>query len=145
VNIDTAYMRGDKKQNIHMHIHTHTYKHTYRWELRADYTKYDKKEKNPARPPYERYRSIRAPLFPLKLYDKTTPRHNKGFMYDLVVIGGGSGGLAASKEAARLGAKVAVLDFVKPTPYGSKWGLGGTCVNVGCIPKKLYHTAAIYG
>ncbi|KAJ1490555.1 hypothetical protein T484DRAFT_1776948, partial [Baffinella frigidus] len=54
-------------------------------------------------------------------------------------------GLAASKEAARLGAKVAVLDYVRPTPYGSKWGIGGTCVNVGCIPKKLYHTAAIYG
>jgi len=50
-----------------------------------------------------------------------------------------------AQEAARLGAKVAVLDYVKPTPYGSKWGIGGTCVNVGCIPKKLYHTAAIYG
>ena len=66
-------------------------------------------------------------------------------MYDLVVIGGGSGGLAASKEAARLGAKVAVLDYVKPTPVGTTWGIGGTCVNVGCIPKKLYHTAANYG
>jgi thioredoxin reductase (NADPH) len=50
---------------------------------------------------------------------------NHGYMYDLVVIGGGSGGLACSKEAARLGAKVAVLDFVKPSPHGSKWGLGG--------------------
>jgi len=68
-----------------------------------------------------------------------------GFEYDLVVIGGGSGGLAASKEAAKLGAKVAVLDFVKPSPAGSKWGLGGTCVNVGCIPKKLMHTAALLG
>ena len=28
---------------------------------------------------------------------------------------------------------------------GSKWGLGGTCVNVGCIPKKLMHTAALMG
>ena len=28
---------------------------------------------------------------------------------------------------------------------GSTWGLGGTCVNVGCIPKKLMHTAALYG
>lgn len=41
-----------------------------------------------------------------------------GYDYDLVVIGGGSGGLAASKEAASLGKKVAVLDFVKPTPQG---------------------------
>lgn len=65
--------------------------------------------------------------------------------YDLVVIGGGSGGLACAKEAANLGAKVAVLDYVKPTPIGTKWGLGGTCVNVGCIPKKLMHQAALLG
>lgn len=68
-----------------------------------------------------------------------------GYDYDLVVIGGGSGGLAASKEAAKYGAKVAVLDFVKPSPAGSSWGLGGTCVNVGCIPKKLMHNAALVG
>jgi thioredoxin/glutathione reductase (selenoprotein) len=65
--------------------------------------------------------------------------------YDLVVIGGGSGGLAASKEAARLGKRVALLDYVKPTPIGTSWGLGGTCVNVGCIPKKLMHQAALIG
>ena len=68
-----------------------------------------------------------------------------GYDYDLVVIGGGSGGLACSKEAADMGARVAVLDFVKPSPAGSTWGLGGTCVNVGCIPKKLMHTAALVG
>lgn len=28
---------------------------------------------------------------------------------------------------------------------GTKWGLGGTCVNVGCIPKKLMHQAALLG
>jgi FAD binding domain len=49
-----------------------------------------------------------------------------GYDYDLVVIGGGSGGMAAAKEAAALGAKVALLDFVKPSPIGTVWGLGGT-------------------
>lgn len=65
--------------------------------------------------------------------------------YDLIVIGGGSGGLAASKEAVKLGKKVALLDYVKPSPIGTSWGLGGTCVNVGCIPKKLMHEAALRG
>ena len=65
--------------------------------------------------------------------------------YDLLVIGGGSGGLACSKAAAKYGKKVAVCDFVKPTEAGTTWGLGGTCVNVGCIPKKLMHQAAQIG
>ena len=64
--------------------------------------------------------------------DGYTPEH--GYDYDLIVIGGGSGGLAASKEAVAQGAsKVAVLDFVKPSPKGTKWGLGGTCVNVSFL------------
>ncbi|XP_076755891.1 thioredoxin reductase 1 isoform X3 [Xylocopa sonorina] len=67
------------------------------------------------------------------------------YMYDLLVIGGGSGGLAAAKEAVNFGAKVAVLDFVTPSPRGTTWGVGGTCVNVGCIPKKLMHQAALLG
>ena len=78
---------------------------------------------------------------PAMIPDNHTPNHSHD--YDLVVIGGGSGGLAASKEAAAHGARVAVLDYVKPSPAGSSWGLGGTCVNVGCIPKKLMHTAAL--
>ena len=64
------------------------------------------------------------------------------YTYDIFVIGGGSGGLSAAKEAAQLGKKVGLADFVKPSPQGSKWGLGGTCVNVGCIPKKMMHFAA---
>uniref|UniRef100_A0A914XA24 thioredoxin-disulfide reductase (NADPH) n=1 Tax=Plectus sambesii TaxID=2011161 RepID=A0A914XA24_9BILA len=69
----------------------------------------------------------------------------KPHKYDLIVIGGGSGGLAAAKEAARLGKKVACLDYVQPSTQGTTWGLGGTCVNVGCIPKKLMHQTAILG
>jgi pyruvate/2-oxoglutarate dehydrogenase complex dihydrolipoamide dehydrogenase (E3) component len=59
------------------------------------------------------------------------------------VIGGGSGGISAARWAAETGAKVACADFVKPSPVGTEWGLGGTCVNVGCIPKKMMHYAAL--
>ncbi|XP_075810279.1 thioredoxin reductase 1, cytoplasmic isoform X1 [Microtus pennsylvanicus] len=69
----------------------------------------------------------------------------ESYDFDLIIIGGGSGGLAAAKEAAKFDKKVLVLDFVTPTPLGTRWGLGGTCVNVGCIPKKLMHQAALLG
>lgn len=67
------------------------------------------------------------------------------YEFDLAVIGGGSGGLAAAKEAAQLGKRVTLFDFVQPSPPGTTWGIGGTCVNVGCIPKKLMHRAAVLG
>ena len=53
--------------------------------------------------------------------------------FDFLVIGGGSGGLAAARRAARHGARVLVVE-------GGK--LGGTCVNVGCVPKKMCWYAA---
>ncbi|MFP4560405.1 MAG: glutathione-disulfide reductase [Thiohalorhabdus sp.] len=53
--------------------------------------------------------------------------------YDFLVLGGGSGGLAAAKRAASHGARTAL---VEPHP------LGGTCVNVGCVPKKVMWNAA---
>lgn len=65
--------------------------------------------------------------------------------YDLVVIGAGSGGLEAGWDAAALHKKkVAVIDLQKHhgPPYFS--ALGGTCVNVGCVPKKLMVTGAGY-
>ena len=61
------------------------------------------------------------------------------------MIGGGSGGLASAKHAASFNVKVGLADFVQPSLQGTKWGLGGTCVNVGCIPKKLLHHAANLG
>ncbi|KAJ9443039.1 Thioredoxin reductase SEP1 [Diplonema papillatum] len=88
----------------------------------------------------------------VKFVDDDEPEEHS-YDFDLIVIGGGSGGMAVSKAAASyltpgggdsgLPPKVCCLDFVKPSPIGTKWGFGGTCVNVGCIPKKLYHTAAI--
>ena len=48
--------------------------------------------------------------------------------FDLLVIGGGSGGLAHAQRAAEYGVKAAVVESGR---------LGGTCVNVGCVPKKL--------
>ncbi|SJK86114.1 thioredoxin reductase (NADPH) [Babesia microti strain RI] len=65
--------------------------------------------------------------------------------YDFAVIGGGPGGMAAAKEAARLGAKVIIFDHVKPSHRGTSWGFGGVCVNVGCVPKKLMHYASLLG
>jgi len=56
--------------------------------------------------------------------------------YDLFTIGAGSGGVRASRVSASLGAKVAVAE---------ERYLGGTCVNVGCIPKKLLVYASHYG
>jgi glutathione reductase (NADPH) len=53
--------------------------------------------------------------------------------FDLVVIGGGSGGIAAARRAAEHGARVALVESAR---------LGGTCVNVGCVPKKLMWNAA---
>ncbi|MFT4861354.1 MAG: glutathione reductase (NADPH) [Pseudohongiellaceae bacterium] len=57
------------------------------------------------------------------------------FDFDLFVIGAGSGGVRASRIAAGLGAKVAVAE---------ERYFGGTCVNVGCVPKKLFSYAAHY-
>ena len=56
--------------------------------------------------------------------------------FDLVVIGAGSGGVAASRRAAAHGAKVAIIESSR---------VGGTCVIRGCVPKKLLMYAAAYG
>ena len=53
--------------------------------------------------------------------------------YDLLVIGGGSGGIAGARRAAEYGARVALIENQR---------MGGTCVNVGCVPKKMMWNAA---
>ena len=53
--------------------------------------------------------------------------------YDLIVLGGGSGGLAAAQRAKEYGARTVVFE---------QGALGGTCVNVGCVPKKVMWNAA---
>jgi len=53
--------------------------------------------------------------------------------FDLIAIGGGSGGLAVAEKAAQAGKRVAIVESSE---------LGGTCVNVGCVPKKVMWYAA---
>ncbi|KAJ1965401.1 Glutathione reductase [Dipsacomyces acuminosporus] len=55
-------------------------------------------------------------------------------LFDFIVIGGGSGGLACARRAASYGAKVALVE--------GSGRLGGTCVNVGCVPKKVMFNGA---
>ena len=50
--------------------------------------------------------------------------------YDLIVIGAGPGGYVAAIRASQLGMKVACVE--------KESALGGTCLNIGCIPQKLY-------
>jgi glutathione reductase (NADPH) len=57
----------------------------------------------------------------------------EGSHFDYLVIGGGSGGVASARRAASYGAKVGLFEASR---------LGGTCVNVGCVPKKVMFNAA---
>ena len=60
---------------------------------------------------------------------------NKQFDFDYICIGGGSGGIASANRASMHGAKVAIIEAKD---------LGGTCVNVGCVPKKvMWHGAQV--
>lgn len=58
----------------------------------------------------------------------TTSEKDLEYDFDLLVVGAGSGGIASARRAASYGARVGVVEMGR---------LGGTCVNVGCVPKKI--------
>ncbi|KAG8933730.1 Glutathione reductase [Tulasnella sp. 418] len=70
-----------------------------------------------------------------RTFSSMPPVEKPGFdKYDFVVIGGGSAGVASARRAASYGKKVALIEGTNT--------LGGTCVNVGCVPKKIMWYAA---
>jgi len=77
------------------------------------------------------YRAILREKRPLEC-ERRVPSRN-GAEYDLMTIGGGSAAFAAAIKAAELGAKVAIVE---------KGTIGGTCVNIGCVPSKTLIKAA---
>jgi len=74
-------------------------------------------------------------MYLVPFYSDSQKAKTMKYDYDLFVIGAGSGGVRASRMASSFGAKVAVCE----DRY-----MGGTCVNVGCVPKKLYVYASEY-
>ena len=72
----------------------------------------------------------------VKTGDCCSVNKNGDDSYDLIVIGAGSAGFSASISAAEAGSRVAMVG------HGT---IGGTCVNVGCVPKKIMVQAAEYG
>ncbi len=84
----------------------------------------------------------RAAVRERKLLEEGVPRAEEGEAVDLVVIGGGSAGFAAAIRGAELGARVVLVE---------RGVMGGTCVNVGCVPSKaliraveVYHQASMH-
>ncbi len=80
--------------------------------------------------------SSAVPRYIIGIQTALPTEFNVATPFDLISIGGGSGGLASAQRAAEYGAKAAVIESHR---------LGGTCVNVGCVPKKVMWNAASVG
>ncbi len=77
-----------------------------------------------------------APAAAPAVAETATPPAGSGFDYDIAVLGGGPGGYVAAIKAAQMGKKVVIVE---------KERLGGTCLNVGCIPTKaLLKSAEVF-
>lgn len=92
--------------------------------------------------------SLRRPLLPVLntatstvIESDVTDAH---YDYDMIVIGGGSGGVRAARISSGHGAKVLLLEGQLAHGAPNYSAIGGTCVNVGCVPKKLMVFAARY-
>ena len=77
--------------------------------------------------------SLAAHLNAVRNFATSTHTHEK--IVDYLVIGAGSGGIASARRAAQYGKKVAIIENKR---------VGGTCVNVGCVPKKVMFNLATF-
>ena len=105
-------------------------------ELDNFYSHYDKKLKTEVPPNDKVFSTLKAQFY----------NENTSFDYDYFVIGGGVSGLASAFLACKYeNVKVAVADYVFPSSQGNSWGVGGSYVNVGGLPKKMLHIASQFG
>lgn len=95
-------------------------------------------------PRYQSASSLRRPLATIVNMADANNNSDGDDVYDLVVIGAGSGGVRASRIASGHGAKVAIIEGQLNHGPPNFSAVGGTCVNVGCVPKKLMVFASRY-
>ncbi|KAM8740481.1 thioredoxin reductase 1, cytoplasmic-like isoform 2-T2 [Acanthopagrus schlegelii] len=85
----------------------------------------------------------RGKVSSVRIMDPPTGSSSEAYDYDLLVIGGGSGGLAVAKEAAGLRRKVLLLDLAAPSPRGTKRELGGSSLNTNSVRRFLQQASLL--